>query len=392
MKFPTLKDMDFKAKKAIVRVDYNVPLDDEGNMTSDKRIRSSLPTLNYLLDNGAKVIIMTSVGRPKGKVDEKLRTTKIAEKLSDLIGKDVKKADDCIGEEVKKTVDELGDGEIIMLENLRFHKEEEENDDNFAKELAGLADIYVNNAFANSHREHASMHAITKFLPGCAGLLVEKEVTQLLETLQNPEQPFIAIMGGVKLETKIPVLKSILKKTKKVLLGGAMIFTFYKAQGLEVGDSKVDEEKIGMANEFLDEFNDKIVLPVDIVLAEEFKEDADAWNVDVSNLPPEGLGLDIGPKTIELFREELQNAKTVFWNGPMGVFEFEKFSNGTKEMAKILAELDAKTIIGGGDSAAAIEKLNMEDRFTWISTGGGASLMLIEKGTLPALKALEKSQ
>ena len=391
MKFFTLKDFDFKDKKALVRVDYNVPLGDDGKVRNDKRIRASLPTLNYLLENGAKIIIMTSAGRPKGRVVENFRTTDIASVLSGLIGKPVKKLDDCIGRDVSAAVDDMKQGSIIMLENLRFHTEEEANDKGFAKELASLAGIYVNDAFANCHREHASMHAITRFLPSCAGMLLEKEVSTILKTLENPEKPFVVVMGGVKLETKLPVIESLLKKTDKILLGSAMSFSFYKAQGKEIGKSKYEKDKVGLAGNLLKKAGDKLVLPVDVVVTEEVDADSESKTVSADDIPSDMMGVDIGEETVELFRKELEHAKTVIWNGPMGVFEIEKFAKGTNAVAETIAGLDAVTVIGGGDSAAAVEKLNLEKKFTLVSTGGGASLKLIEKGTLPALEALEES-
>ncbi len=386
MNVKTLKEFDFNNKRVLVRFDYNVPMEN-GIVQNDKRIKASLPTINYLLEKKAKIIIMTSAGRPKGKVVEELRTTDIAKKLSLLLGKEVKKANDCIGSEVEQSVAELNPGDILLLENLRFHPEEEKNDEEFAKSLAKLGDIYVNDAFANSHREHASMHAITKFLPGCVGLLVEKELSTILNAVENPERPFVVLIGGAKLETKIPIIKKMLEKADKVLVGGAMMFSFYKARGLEVGKSKFEAEFVDIAKELLEE--DKLLLPTDVVVASEVSEDAESETVSYDNMPTDKMGLDVGPDTVRVFSEELKKAKTIMWNGPMGVFEIEKFAIATNELGKVIADIDAVKIVGGGDSVAAIERAGLEDKFTLVSTGGGASLKLIEKGTLPALKALE---
>lgn len=381
--FKSLKDFDFKSKRVLVRVDFNVPLDEEGNITNDKRIRESLPTIKKILEQNSKqIILMSHMGKPKGEVVEKLKLDNVGKKLHELLGQEVAKLDDCVDIEIP-------DKKIILLENLRFHPEEKKNDQGFAKKLASHADVYVNDAFGTCHRAHASVDAITNHLPACAGLLVEKEINVMGDALKDPKKPFIAILGGVKLETKIPVIENILGKVDKMLLGGAMVYTFYKSMGLEIGKSVFEEDKVELARKLLDKGKGKIVLPNDVVIANEFKEYAESKIVSYDAIPPDWMGVDIGPKTLEEYGDMLKEAKTVVWNGPMGVFEMEKFADGTKKIAQILAELDAVVIIGGGDSAAAIEKLNLQDKVTHVSTGGGASLEFLSGKTLPAIKALE---
>lgn len=383
----TLKDMDFRNKRVLVRFDYNVPMKN-GKVENDKRIKASLPTIKYLIAKQAKIIIMTSVGRPEG-IDESLRTNDIALKLGQMLGITVKKSNDCIGDVAKKDVEALKPGEVLLLENLRFYAEEESNDPSFAKQLSSLGDIYVNDAFANSHREHASMYGITKFIPSCAGILLEKEVNTILEIMESPKKPFVVIIGGAKLETKIPVINKLLKKADKILLGGAMVFNFYKAQGLEIGKSKYDKDQLLLAKELAKKAGDKLILPIDIVIADGINQMAYTETVDIESIKKDLYGLDIGLKTVKMFADEIADAKTIMWNGPMGVYEIDKFAKGTNELAKAIAKVDAIKVVGGGDSVAAIEKLGMEDKFTLVSTGGGASLTLIEKGTLPGIKALE---
>ena len=381
--FKSLKDFDFKSKRVLVRVDFNVPLDEEGNITNDKRIRESLPTIKKILEQNSKqIILMSHMGKPKGEVVEKLKLDNVGKKLHELLGQEVAKLDDCVDIEIP-------DKKIILLENLRFHPEEKKNDQGFAKKLASHADVYVNDAFGTCHRAHASVDAITNHLPACAGLLVEKEINVMGDALKDPKKPFIAILGGVKLETKIPVIENILGKVDKMLLGGAMVYTFYKSMGLEIGKSVFEEDKVELARKLLDKGKGKIVLPNDVVIANEFKEYAESKIVSYDAIPPDWMGVDIGPKTLEEYGDMLKEAKTVVWNGPMGVFEMEKFADGTKKIAQILAELDAVVIIGGGVSAAAIEKLNLQDKVTHVSTGGGASLEFLSGKTLPAIKALE---
>ncbi len=385
-------DEVLKGKRVLVRVDFNVPLDKERNITDDNRIRASLPTINYLIDKEAKVILMSHLGRPEGEPNPQFSLDVVAKRLSELLGKDVMFLPDCIGKEVKERLSSLKEGEVALLENLRFHKEEKKNDEGFARELASLGDIYVNDAFAASHRKHASVVGVARFLPAYAGFLVAKEIDVLSSLLESPQTPFMAILGGAKVSDKIGVIQNLMNKVSTILIGGGMSYTFLKSQGYEIGDSLLEEDKIETAREILKEAERKgikILLPLDIVVADKFAEDANAQVVDAKNIPGGWMGMDIGPKTIELFKNELKNAKTVFWNGPLGVFEMEKFSNGTNSIAKFLGELDAVTVIGGGDSASAVRKAGVADKMTHISTGGGASLEFLEKGTLPGVEVLE---
>mgnify|MGYP001569273657 CR=1 FL=1 len=394
-KFFTLNDLDVNGKRVLVRVDYNVPLDKQTNeIIDDKRIRETLPTIKYIIDKNAKVILCSHLGRPDGKVVESLRMDKVAERLSQLINKKVKKLDDCVGNDIRNEVLKMKDGDVVVLENLRFHAEEEANDENFSKQLADLAELYVNDAFGTCHRAHASTYGVTKFLKSAAGFLVEKELRVMGKAMEAPEKPFIAVIGGAKLgdekfADKISIMENLLSKVDKLLLGGAIIFTFFKAQGKNTGNSKVQEQFMDLAKKIL--HSKKVVLPVDVVVADKFDLNADSKIVDVDNIPNEWMGLDIGPKTIENYKEILKNAKTVVWSGPMGVFEFDKFANGTKEIAKFLSTLKATTIVGGGDSAAAVEKLGYADKLTHVSTGGGASLEFFEGKKLPGIEALEES-
>ena len=389
-KFFTLKDLDVNEKRVLVRVDFNVPLDKKTNeVTDDKRIRESLPTINYLLEPNAKVILCSHLGRPDGKIADSLRMDRVAERLSKLLGKYVKKLDDCIGDEVKSEVMDMGNGDIVLLENLRFHAEEEANDENFSKQLADLAELYVNDAFGTCHRAHASTYGITKYLQSAAGFLVEKELRIIGKAMENPKRPFVGILGGVKVSDKVKVIDNLLKKVDHLLLGGAMIFTFYKAQGKNIGLSKVEEESIKTAKILLN--NEKIILPVDIVIADRFDANANSKIVSADEIEDNWIGLDIGPETISKYKTILKNAKTVVWNGPLGVFEFEKFANGTKEIAEFLSTLKAVTIIGGGDSAAAVEKFGYASKLTHVSTGGGASMEFFEGKKLPGIEALEES-
>jgi len=389
-KFFTLNDLDVKGKKVIVRADFNVPLDKKTNdITDDKRIRESLPTIRFLIERGAKVILCSHLGRPNGKIVEPLRMDKIADRLQQLLNKKVKKLDDCIGDYIKQEISKMKDRDIIVLENLRFHPEEEANDDDFSKQLGELADLYVNDAFGTCHRAHASTYGIAKYLKSAAGFLVEKELNVMGKAMESPQRPFIGILGGVKVSDKIKLIENLLAKVDKLLLGGAMIFTFYKSQGVNVGLSKVDKDGIDLAKKILKD--SKIVLPVDVVAADKFDADANAKVADVNSIPNKWMGLDIGPETIRKYEEILNGAKTVIWNGPLGVFEFDKFANGTKEIAKFLSGLKAVTIIGGGDSAAAVEKFGYADKLTHVSTGGGASLEFFEGKKLPCIEALEES-
>jgi len=396
MKFLTLKDMDLEGKKVLLRVDYNVPLDEEGNVKNDKRIKSTLPTLNYLLEKNAKIILMTHAGRPKGKVVDNMRTKSIAAKLGEIIGKEVKYVAECVGEEVKAVVDSMQPGDILMLENTRFYPAEKSKEESerieWAKQIAELGDVYVNDAFANCHRDHATMTGIIKFIPGCVGLLVEKEMQMLKEKLDNPEKPMISVIGGVKAD-KMTAIKNLLKKTDKVLIGGALAFLFLKIAGKNVGASKIDTEGVEDKEAEIKELmaDERVVLPVDCIIADKFEADAESKTVDVDSIEDGWMALDIGPKSIEKYVEILKTAKTIVWNGPIGVFEFEKFANGTKQIAETIANSDAISVIGGGDSAAAIEKLGLQDKVTHVSTGGGASLKLIQGKDLVAIKALEEN-
>ena len=388
--FFTLKDLDVQGKRVLVRVDFNIPLDKKTNeITDDKRIRESLPTIKYLVERNAKVILCSHLGRPDGKVVDSLRMDKVAERLGKLLSEKIKKLGDCVGEPVKNEINKMNNGDVVLLENLRFHPEEEANDKNFSKQLADLADLYVNDAFGTCHRAHASTYGVAKYLKSAAGLLVEKELNVMGKALENPASPFIAILGVVKISDKIKVIENLLSKVDKLLLGGAMIFTFYKAQGKNIGNSKVDEEGIGIAKKLMK--NKKIILPVDVVAADRFDANAESKTVDVDSIPDGWMGLDIGHETIKNYREILKTAKTVVWNGPMGCFEFEKFANGTKEIAKFLSTLKATTIVGGGDSAAAVEKFGYASKLSHVSTGGGASLEFFEGRKLPGIEALEES-
>ena len=389
-KFFTLNDLSVKEKRVLVRVDFNVPLDKKTNeITDDKRIRESLPTINYLIEKGAKTILCSHLGRPDGKVVDSLKMDRVAERLGKLLNKKIKKLDDCIGDGIKEEIMIMNNGDVVVLENLRFHAEEEANDAEFSRQLAGLAELYVNDAFGTCHRAHASTYGVTKYLKSAAGFLVEKELRIMGKAMENPDKPFVAILGGIKISDKIKVIENLLAKVDKLLLGGAMIFTFYKAQGKNIGASKIDEHGIEIAKKFLG--NKKIILPVDVVIADKFDANAHSKIVDVDDIPNNWMGLDIGPETIKTYKEILKNAKTVVWSGPMGVFEFEKFANGTKEIAKFLSTLKATTIVGGGDTAAAVEKFGYAGKLTHVSTGGGASLEFFEGKKLPGIEALEHS-
>nr|WP_199332269.1 phosphoglycerate kinase [Fischerella sp. FACHB-380] len=384
-------------KRAFVRVDFNVPTDDAGNITDDTRIRAALPTIQDLVQKGAKVILASHFGRPKG-VDEKLRLTPVAKRLSELLGQEVVKTDDCIGDEVAAKVGALQNGQVLLLENVRFYKEEEKNDPEFAKKLAANADLYVNDAFGTAHRAHASTEGVTQFLsPSVAGYLVEKELQYLQSAIENPQRPLAAIIGGSKVSSKIGVIETLLEKCDKLIIGGGMIFTFYKARGLSVGKSLVEEDKLELAKSLEAKAKEKgvtFLLPTDVVVADNFAADANSQTVSIENIPDGWMGLDIGPDSVKLFQDALADCKTVVWNGPMGVFEFDKFAVGTEAIARTLADLSKKgatTIIGGGDSVAAVEKVGLADQMSHISTGGGASLELLEGKVLPGIAALDEA-
>ncbi len=387
-----LSASDLSGKRVLVRVDFNVPLDN-GSITDDTRIRAALPTIQDLTSKGAKVILTSHFGRPKG-VDESLRLTPVAARLSELLGKPVKKFDDCIGDEVTQGVAELQNGDVALLENVRFYAEEEDNDPEFAKKLASVADLYVNDAFGTAHRAHASTEGVTHYLPSVAGYLIEKELKFLQGAIEEPKRPLAAIVGGSKVSSKIGVIEALLDKCDKLLLGGGMIFTFYKARGLNVGNSLVEEDKLELARELEAKAKEKgvaFLLPTDVIIADKFAPDAEAKTVSINDIPDGWMGLDISPDSIEVFQKALGDCKTVIWNGPMGVFEFEKFAAGTKAIALTLADLTKTgtiTIIGGGDSVAAVEQLNLGEQMSHISTGGGASLELLEGKVLPGIAAL----
>ncbi len=387
---PTMKDFDFENKKVLVRVDFNVPLDDDGNITEDVRIVAAIPTITFLLEKNAKVILMSHLGRPKGEIVEKLKMDRVAKKLSDLLDREVIKLDDCIGQEVKEKINEMKNKDIVLLENLRFHAEEENNDEEFAKELASLADVYVNNAFANCHRNHASMAPITKFLPFCAGFLVEDEMMILTRIIQNPEKPFVAIIGGAKPD-KIDVIKNLLNIADNIIIGGVLANTFLKAVGANIGKSKFDPESVDDAKSLLLQSGGKIILPVDVFVADSIEKGENSRIAKIEKITDECMIGDIGSDSIALYKKILKDAKTIVWSGPLGSFEFEKFTEGTNEIALFLSGLKAKVIIGGGDSAAAIKKLGLEDGVNYISTGGGAFLQFLSGKELPAIKALQKN-
>ncbi len=389
-----LSAADLNGKKVLMRADFNVPLDG-GNITDDTRIRAALPTIQYLTSNGAKVILTSHFGRPKG-VTEKYRLTPVAQRLSELLGKEVKKPSDCIGEEVNAAVAAMENGDVILLENVRFYAEEEGNDPEFSKKLASVADLYVNDAFGTAHRAHASTAGVTKYLsPSVAGYLIEKELKFLQGAIEQPQRPLAAIVGGSKVSSKIGVIETLLDKCDKLILGGGMIFTFYKARGLNVGKSLVEEDKLELAKALEAKAKEKgvaMLLPTDIVIADNFDNNANTQIVDVNNIPDGWMGLDIGPDSIKVFQDALADCKTVIWNGPMGVFEMSNFAKGTEAIARSLADLTkngATTIIGGGDSVAAVEQLGLGEQMSHISTGGGASLELLEGKELPGIAALD---
>ena len=388
----TVKDVDVRSKRVLVRVDYNVPLDANGNVSDDKRITASLPTINYLLEQGARIILCSHLGRPKGEVKKEFSLAPVAKRLKELLpGVNIYFASDCIGEEAERKAAALKDGEILLLENLRFHKEEEKNDPEFAKKLASLAEIYVSDAFGTVHRAHASTAGVAAYLPAVAGFLIGKQLSIMGGALESPERPFVAILGGAKVADKIGVITNLLNKCDTLLIGGGMAYTFFKAMGYEIGDSLLDAESIDLAKQLMETAKEKgvkLLLPVDTVVAKAFAADAEHMTVAANAIPAGWQGLDIGEKTRELFAAEIKNAKTVIWNGPMGVFEFPEFAKGTEAVAKACAECGGTTIIGGGDSASAVKKLGYADKMTHISTGGGASLEFLEGKVLPGVAAL----
>ncbi len=390
----SLTEADVASKRVLVRADFNVPLDDSGKITDDTRIRAALPTIKDLTGKGAKVILCSHMGRPKGQVKEELRLTPVAKRLSELLGQEVKKCDDCIGDEVAATVNAMANGDVVLLENLRFYEAETKNEAEFAQKLAANADLYVNEAFGTAHRAHASTEGVTHYLsPSVAGYLIEKELNYLQNAVDNPKRPLAAIIGGSKVSSKIGVIETLLDKCDKLLIGGGMIFTFYKARGLSVGKSLVEEDKLELAKSLEAKAKEKgvqLLLPTDVVVADNFAPDANSQTVSIDNIPDGWMGLDIGPDSVKTFQEALADCNAVIWNGPMGVFEFDKFAVGTEAIARTLADKsDAITIIGGGDSVAAVEKVGVADKMSHISTGGGASLELLEGKKLPGILALD---
>jgi len=387
----TIEDIDVKGKKVIVRVDFNVPLDENRKITDDKRIVGALPTIKYLVDKGAKTILVSHLGRPKEGFEEKYSMKPTAERLGELLGKEVIMAKDVIGEDAKAKAAALKDGEVLMLENVRFHKEETKNDPAFAKELASMAEIYVNDAFGTAHRAHASTAGLADYLPAVCGYLIQKEIEIMGKALSNPERPFVAILGGAKVSDKIAVIENLIDKVDTLIIGGGMAYTFFKAKGYNIGTSICEDDKVDLAKSLLEKAQSKgvkLLLPVDNVVGKEFKNDTEFKVVDSDSIPDGWMGMDIGPKTIEAYAAEIKNAKTVVWNGPMGVFEFSNFEKGTKEVARAVAESGSTSIIGGEDSAAAVEQLGFADKITHISTGGGASLEFLEGKVLPGIDVL----
>jgi phosphoglycerate kinase len=383
----TIKDIQpLAGKRVLVRVDFNVPIKN-GVIGDDTRIRAALPTIQYILSNGASAVLMSHLGRPKG-VDPSQSLKPVAGRLSELLGQPVKFAEDCVGPAAESQATSLQPGEVLLLENLRFHKEEEKNDPNFAKQLAALGDVYVDDAFGSAHRAHASVEAVAHFLPAAAGFLMEKEINFLGRVLESPEHPFVAILGGAKISDKLPVIQNLLPLADRLIIGGGMANTFLKAQGYEMGDSLVENESLDQARELLACCSGKLMLPIDAVVADAFSNDAKSETVTVGQVKPGWRILDIGPHTIIKFTDALRGAKMIVWNGPMGVFEFPKFATGTMEIAKAVANTPAVTVIGGGDSVAAVEKAGVADKITHISTGGGASLEFLEGKTLPGVAVL----
>ena len=389
----TIKDIDVKGKRVVVRCDFNVPMQD-GAITDDNRIVAALPTIKYLVENGAKIVLMSHMGRPKGEPKMEFTLAPVAKRLEELLGQPVKfiSCPEVVNDEVKEAAAALADGEVMLLENVRFRKEETDNDAGFAKELASLGEIFVQEAFGTAHRAHASTTGIADYLPAVSGFLIEKEVKFLGSAVENPERPFVAIMGGAKVGDKIPVIENLLQKVDTLIIGGGMAYTFFKSMGLEIGKSILDADNIELAGKLLEKaeaMGVKMLIPVDTVCAADFDNDAETLICDRDAIPADMEGLDIGPKTVELYKEALKDAKTIVWNGPMGVFEMPNFAKGTKAIAEILAESDAITIIGGGDSAAAAEQFGLADKMTHISTGGGASLEFLEGKVLPGIAVIE---
>ena len=388
----TVKDIDLKGKKVFVRCDFNVPMDENKNITDNRRIVAALPTINYLIEQNCKIILSSHLGRPKGEVKPEYSLQPVATELSRLLGQEVLMAKDVIGESAKTLAANLKEGQVMLLENVRFHREETDNDPEFARELASMAEVFVNDAFGTAHRAHASTEGISHYLPSVSGFLIEKELKFLGDSLNNPERPFVAILGGAKVSDKIGVIDSLLEKVDTLMIGGGMAYTFFKAQGYSVGNSLCEPDKCDLALSLMEKAKSKgvkLLLPIDTKVGKEFKPDTESKTVAWTEIPDEWEGFDIGEKTIGMFKEELKTAKTVVWNGPLGLFEFDQFAVGTNAIAHALAELDATTIIGGGDSAAAVEKAGLADKMTHISTGGGASLEFLEGKKLPGIECLQ---
>lgn len=388
----TVRDIDIKNKKVLVRCDFNVPYDENRKITDNRRIVAALPTIKYLIDNNCKVILCSHLGRPKGEVKPEFSLDIVAEELSRLLGKDVKLAGDVVGESAMKLTGEMNNGDIVLLENVRFEAGEEKNDPELSKKLASMAEIFVNDAFGTAHRAHSSTTGVADYLPAVSGFLIEKELNFLGNALENPERPFMAILGGKKVSDKIGVIKALLEKVDVLMIGGAMAYTFFKSMGYDVGNSICELDKLDLAKELMEEAKSKgvkLMLPVDTKVGKEFDPNTESKVVKYTEIPDGWEGFDIGPETIKLYEEELKNAKTVIWNGPVGLFEFDQFAIGTNSIAKALADIDAVKIIGGGDSAAAVEKAGLAEKFTHISTGGGASLEFLEGKKLPGIEALQ---
>lgn len=388
----TVRDMDLKGKKVLVRCDFNVPQEETGKITDKRRIIATIPTIQYLLDQNCKVILCSHLGRPKGEIKPEFSLAPVAEELAKQLGKKVQLAKDIVGEDAKRLTSQMKEGEVVLLENVRFDKREEQNDPEFSKQLASLAQVFVNDAFGTAHRAHSSTTGVASYLPAVSGFLIEKELNFLGEALNHPKRPFVAILGGKKVSDKIGVINSLLNKVDTLMIGGAMAYTFFKAMGYNVGNSICELDKLDLAKELMEKAKQKgvkFLIPVDTKIGKEFKKDTESKIVSYQEIPDGWEGFDIGTETIKLYQEELKKAKTVLWNGPVGLFEFDQFATGTNEIAKTLANMDATTVIGGGDSAAAIEKIGLSDKMTHISTGGGASLEFIEGKTLPGIDCLQ---
>lgn len=390
----SIEDLKVSGKRVLVRCDFNVPMNDKGEITDDRRIRSALPTIEYIINNGGKAIVMSHFGRPKGEPNPKYTLEPIAKRLGELLNKEVifAKDDMVAGDIAKGIVNNMKNSDVVLLENTRFRKEEEKNGEEFAKQLAALGDMFVNDAFGTAHRAHASNVGLSSQLPSASGYLVKKEIEIMGKAMSNPERPFVAILGGAKVSDKINVIENFLDKVDSLLIGGGMAYTFLKAQGLEIGKSLVEEDKIELAKELMEKAKDKkvsLVLPLDMVVAKEFKNETEFKTVDIDQIPVDMMGLDIGEKTIEVFSKVIKDAKTILWNGPMGVFEMSNFAKGTNAIAKAMSESKGITIVGGGDSAAAVEQAGLDDKMTHVSTGGGASLEFFEGKVLPGIAAIE---